>query len=243
MQGPERPRRPRRGGRPRRRRPCPSRRCASACGSRWSARLDQRRLRRVVRARVPGETGPVARATLPRATLPPGRRRAPARWSRRATEVELATPRRGRRGRAAAGGRHGLPRRSSRSGRRRRNGLTVVNVVNLEDYLRGVVPNELSPAGVPPDRGAEGAGGRRAHLRARAPRGVRVEGLRRVRDAVLPGVPRPGLGAPAHATGRSRRPRASSRPGAAGRSTRTTPRPAAATRRTARRSSTTTRPT
>jgi stage II sporulation protein D len=28
-------------------------------------------------------------------------------------------------------------------------GLTVINVVNLEDYLRGVVPNELSPAGFP----------------------------------------------------------------------------------------------
>ena len=28
-------------------------------------------------------------------------------------------------------------------------GLTVVNVVNLEDYLRGVVPNELSPLGYP----------------------------------------------------------------------------------------------
>src|SRR5262249_46272508 len=28
-------------------------------------------------------------------------------------------------------------------------GLTVVNVVNLEDYLRGVVPNELSPASFP----------------------------------------------------------------------------------------------
>jgi len=27
--------------------------------------------------------------------------------------------------------------------------LTVVNVVNLEDYLRGVVPNELSPLSFP----------------------------------------------------------------------------------------------
>ena len=29
------------------------------------------------------------------------------------------------------------------------SGLTVVNVVNLEDYLRGVVPNELSPSSFP----------------------------------------------------------------------------------------------
>ena len=28
-------------------------------------------------------------------------------------------------------------------------GLTVVNVVNLEDYLKGVVPNELSPDAFP----------------------------------------------------------------------------------------------
>jgi Stage II sporulation protein/SPOR domain len=28
-------------------------------------------------------------------------------------------------------------------------GLTLVNIVNIEDYLRGVVPNELSPAAFP----------------------------------------------------------------------------------------------
>jgi stage II sporulation protein D len=46
-------------------------------------------------------------------------------------------------------------------------GLTVINVLNLEDYLRGVVPNELSPQSFPPARGAEGAGRGRPHLRLR----------------------------------------------------------------------------
>ena len=30
-----------------------------------------------------------------------------------------------------------------------RGALTVVNVIGLEDYVRGVVPNELSPGGFP----------------------------------------------------------------------------------------------
>ena len=62
-------------------------------------------------------------------------------------------------------------------------GLTVINVLNLEDYLKGVVPNELSPDVFPPDRGPQGAGGGRAHLRAAQPRPVRGPRLRHLRDA------------------------------------------------------------
>src|SRR6185295_18993860 len=39
----------------------------------------------------------------------------------------------------------GLPYRGVFEVRPGEAGLTVVNVINLEDYLKGVVPNELSP--------------------------------------------------------------------------------------------------
>ena len=44
--------------------------------------------------------------------------------------------------------------------------LTVSTSSNIEDYLRGVVPNELSPQAFPQIGGAQGAGGGRAQLRA-----------------------------------------------------------------------------
>jgi stage II sporulation protein D len=43
----------------------------------------------------------------------------------------------------------GVPYRGVLEVRADPSGLTVVNVVNLEDYLRGVVPNELSPLAFP----------------------------------------------------------------------------------------------
>ena len=67
-------------------------------------------------------------------------------------------------------------------------GLTVINVLDIEDYLRGVVPNELSPSAFPGPRGAEGPGRRRAHLRPPQPRPVRGQGVRHLRDADLPGL-------------------------------------------------------
>ena len=62
--------------------------------------------------------------------------------------------------------------------------LRAVNSVSLEAYLYGVVPSEM-PKDVAA-RGAEGAGGRGAHLRARRPQdGIVVR--------PLPGHPEPGL--------------------------------------------------
>jgi SpoIID/LytB domain protein len=43
----------------------------------------------------------------------------------------------------------GLPYRGVLEVRPGEEGLTVVNVINLEDYLKGVVPNELSPDAFP----------------------------------------------------------------------------------------------
>ena len=43
----------------------------------------------------------------------------------------------------------GVPYRGIVEVRRGDEALTVVNVVNLEDYLKGVVPNELSPQAFP----------------------------------------------------------------------------------------------
>ena len=57
-------------------------------------------------------------------------------------------------------------------------------------------PERAVAPGLPADRGAEGAGGRGAHLRTLAPRRLFLEGLRRLRDALLPGLPGPVLGAP-----------------------------------------------
>ena len=86
-------------------------------------------------------------------------------------------------------------------------------------------------------RGAEGAGGRRADVRAGAPRPVRVRGLRPVRDAQVP-----GLRAALPPRTRSRPPRSTRRAGSCspGRASSRTPcssRPAAARRRTSRTSS------
>jgi stage II sporulation protein D len=100
----------------------------------------------VVRGRPPGETAVVVRP-LPAATFTasaPGR----VKLAETGDELELATI-------AAAvpadfveadGTRYRgtLEVRPAEDGR-----LTVVNVVNLEDYLRGVVPNELSPEAFP----------------------------------------------------------------------------------------------
>ena len=57
-------------------------------------------------------------------------------------------------------------------------------------------PERALAPGLPADRGAEGAGGRGAHLRALAPGRLLLEGLRRLRDALLPGLPGAVLGAP-----------------------------------------------
>ncbi len=75
--------------------------------------------------------------------------------------------------------------------------LTVVNVVNLEDYVRGVVPNELSPQAFPQIEAlkAQAVAARTyalSHVGDYASKGVR-----RLRDGLLPGLPRAVLGAPA----------------------------------------------
>ena len=85
--------------------------------------------------------------------------------------------------------------------------LTVVNVVNVEDYVRGVVPNELSSGALRPARGAEGAGRGGPNLRPGPPRGLLVEGLRPVRDTELPGLQGSRLRAPAERPSRRRNPR------------------------------------
>jgi stage II sporulation protein D len=100
----------------------------------------------VVHGRPPGETAVLVRS-LPRATFAPA---APGRVKLVETgdDLEIAT--------VSAGApaeflqaddtqyRGLLEVRPAEEGR-----LTVVNVVNLEDYLRGVVPNELSPRAFP----------------------------------------------------------------------------------------------
>ena len=121
--------------------------------------------------------------------------------------------------------------------------LTVVNVVNLEDYLRGVVPNELSPQAFPQIEAlkAQAVAARTyalSHLGDYC-----LEGLRRLRDARLPGLPGAVHRSTPSPTARSRRRGGSWPPGGAGRSTRSTRRPAGDTPRTATRSSTTTPPT
>ena len=83
--------------------------------------------------------------------------------------------------------------------------LTVVNVLNLEDYLRGVVPNELSPAGFPQIEAlkAQAVAARTYALRNRGQ--FPAQGLRHLRDAGLPGLPRPRHRAPALRPGRATR--------------------------------------
>ena len=82
--------------------------------------------------------------------------------------------------------------------------LTVINVVGMQDYLKGVVPNELSPPALSRDRGPEGPGGGGAHLRPAQPRPVRGPGLRPLRNPHLPGLPRVVERAPALEPGRGR---------------------------------------
>lgn len=100
----------------------------------------------VVRARVPGETPSLVR-TLPRATFRPGGA-GRLRLVETGDLLELAT--------ASAAGTDELLQADATAYRgilevrpAEPNLLTVVNVVNLEDYLRGVVPNELSPQAFP----------------------------------------------------------------------------------------------
>ena len=100
-----------------------------------------------VRGRAPGETA-VRLRSLPRATFRPGAAAGRIRLLETGDELELATiapadpaeilqadasPYRGI-----------LEVRPAEAGR-----ITVVNTVHLEDYLRGVVPNELSPQAFP----------------------------------------------------------------------------------------------
>ena len=100
----------------------------------------------VVHGRPPGETAVLVRS-LPRATFVPS---APGRVKLVETgdELEIATlsPATPAEFLQADDTRYRglLEVRPAEEGR-----LTVVNVVNLEDYLRGVVPNELSPRAFP----------------------------------------------------------------------------------------------
>ncbi len=100
----------------------------------------------VVRGRPPGETGLLVRA-LPRATFRSGEAGRVV-LAETGEEFELATtwPTSGAElARADATAYRGvLEVRPAEAGR-----LTVVNVLGLEDYLRGVVPNELSPQAFP----------------------------------------------------------------------------------------------
>jgi peptidoglycan hydrolase-like amidase len=100
-----------------------------------------------VLARVPGSTKPRA-WVLPRATFLPGAAAGRLRLLETGADLELATVASvsaaellqvdASRYRGLIEVRPGSPDR-----------LTVVNVANLEDYLRGVVPNELSPEAFP----------------------------------------------------------------------------------------------
>jgi stage II sporulation protein D len=100
----------------------------------------------VVRGQPPGETGVLVR-TLPRASFRPGEA-GRVLLAETGDEFELATAwptAAAEYARADATAYRGvLEVRPAEAGR-----LTVVNVVNLEDYLRGVVPNELSPQAFP----------------------------------------------------------------------------------------------
>jgi stage II sporulation protein D len=100
-----------------------------------------------VYGRVPGEPGLRVRQ-LPCATFRPAAAPGRIRLLEANEELELATvapPAPSEPVRADASAYRGLleVRRSGDAA------LTVVNVVNLEDYLRGVVPNELSPEAFP----------------------------------------------------------------------------------------------
>jgi stage II sporulation protein D len=100
-----------------------------------------------VRLRAPGESG-VRVVSLARATFRPGRAAGRVRLLETGEEAELATlvP-------AAVGELLQVDAASYRGLVEVRPGqggtLSVVNLLNLEDYLRGVVPNELSPQAFP----------------------------------------------------------------------------------------------
>ncbi len=100
-----------------------------------------------VRARLPGEQG-VALLSLPRATFLPATAPGRLRLVETGQEVEAATLVTTSAGELvhvdATSYRGFVEVRPAEGGR-----LTVVNVVNLEDYVRGVVPNELSPLAFP----------------------------------------------------------------------------------------------
>ena len=85
----------------------------------------------------------------------------------------------------------GLPYRGVLEVRPGEAGLTVVNVINLEDYLKGVVPNELSPRRLPAARGPEGPGRGRPHVRACATAAsYRPRATTSAPRPTLPGLPR-----------------------------------------------------
>jgi cell division septation protein DedD len=69
--------------------------------------------------------------------------------------------------------------------------LRVINELPMEDYLRGVVPNEMGP-------------GVYAHLHRRQPRAVRGERLRRLRLGAVPGLQGSLDRAPPHQPGARR---------------------------------------
>ncbi len=100
-----------------------------------------------VRGRAPGETA-VRLRSLPRATFRPGAAAGRIRLLETGDELDLATVAPALPSellRADASPYRGiLEVRPAEAGR-----ITVVNTVHLEDYLRGVVPNELSPQAFP----------------------------------------------------------------------------------------------
>ena len=115
--------------------------------------------------------------------------------------------------------------------------LTIVNELPLEEYLRGVVPNELNPAAFGQTRSAQGAGGGRPHLHPAEPGPVQARGLRHLRDRRVSGVLRRAHGRSARDPGGHRDARRRRHARAGSRSTRSTARRAAAGPRTPNTSS------
>ena len=149
--------------------------------------------------------GPAPGGGSRKSAATPARRR-PASWRR-------ATSSRGQRGAVAAGdtlSADGLPYRGVLEVRPGEAGLTVVNVINLEDYLKGVVPNELSPDAFPQLEAlkAQAVAARTYVLRNRGE--LLGAGLRHLRHPDLPGLPGQVHGEPALRPGRRRDARASS---------------------------------
>ena len=82
-----------------------------------------------------------------------------------------------------------LPRRL-RAAFQRRAGLRPHQRRGPGGLPEGCRPERAVPVGLSPDRGPEGPGGGRAHLRAAKPRAVRRPGIRPLRHGDLPGLPR-----------------------------------------------------